>query len=274
MEQYLQYWWLVPVGFVVGAYGTLIGAGGGFVLVPLLLLFYPSESSATIASISLAVVFFNALSGSIAYARARRIDYYSGLLFALVAVPGAILGALSTSYIPRRFFDVMIGVFMIAGATFLFWRPGEKAVEWKGARRGAFERRIVEADGTEHVFSFSRRLGIAISFVVGYLSSLLGIGGGFIHVPVLVQLLNFPVHLATATSHFILAIMALAGTATHILTGAFQSGFRRTIMLSVGVVIGAQLGARLSSRIQGAWIIRGLALALALVGLRLLWAAI
>src|ERR1051326_7178394 len=41
MEQLLQYLWLVPVGFVIGAYGTLIGAGGGFVLVPLLLLFYP-----------------------------------------------------------------------------------------------------------------------------------------------------------------------------------------------------------------------------------------
>jgi uncharacterized membrane protein YfcA len=274
MEQFLHYWWLVPVGFAVGAYGTLIGAGGGFVLVPLLLLFYPSDSSNTITSISLAVVFFNALSGSIAYARVRRIDYYSGTLFALAAVPGAILGALSTGYIPRRFFDVIIGVFMIAGATFLFWRPGEKAVRGESARGGAFQRRIVDADGTEHVFSFNRGLGIAISFVVGYLSSLLGIGGGFIHVPVLVQLLNFPVHIATATSHFILAIMALTGTLTHIATGAFQYGVRRTIMLSLGVVIGAQLGAHLSNRIQGAWIIRGLALALAVVGFRLLWSAL
>ncbi|HEX2387234.1 MAG TPA: TSUP family transporter, partial [Candidatus Binatia bacterium] len=94
MEQYFQYLWLIPVGFVIGAYGTLIGAGGGFLLVPLLLLYYPQESADTITSISLAVVFFNALSGSTAYARARRIDYYSGLLFALAAVPGAVLGAL------------------------------------------------------------------------------------------------------------------------------------------------------------------------------------
>ena len=64
--------WLAAAGLVIGAYGTLIGAGGGFVLVPLLLLLYPAENSNTIATISLAVVFFNALSGTIAYARMRR----------------------------------------------------------------------------------------------------------------------------------------------------------------------------------------------------------
>ena len=69
----LEYLWLIPLGFVVGAYGTLIGAGGGFLLVPVLLLLYPRETPETITSISLAVVFFNALSGSIAYARMKRI---------------------------------------------------------------------------------------------------------------------------------------------------------------------------------------------------------
>jgi uncharacterized membrane protein YfcA len=274
MEQYFQYLWLIPVGFVIGAYGTLIGAGGGFLLVPLLLLYYPQESADTITSISLAVVFFNALSGSTAYARARRIDYYSGLLFALAAVPGAVLGALTTGYLPRRFFDVLIGVLMIGAAAFLFWRPEVKTGEKPRAAESGFERRVVEADGTEHVFSYNRGVGVALSFFVGYISSLLGIGGGFIHVPALVELLNFPVHIATATSHFILALMALAGTVTHIVTGAFESGVRRTIMLSLGVIIGAQLGARLSSRIRGVWIIRSLGFALMAVGIRLLWTAL
>ena len=274
MDQYLQYLWLVPVGFVIGAYGTLIGAGGGFLLVPLLLLFYPKETADTITSISLAVVFFNALSGSTAYARARRIDYYSGLIFALAAVPGAVLGALTTGFIPRRFFDALIGFVMIGAAMVLLWRPGLGSGKGEGSLANGFARTVVEADGTVHVFSYNRAVGVTLSFFVGYISSLLGIGGGFIHVPALVELLNFPVHIATATSHFILALMALAGTVTHIVTGAFQTGFRRTIMLSLGVVIGAQLGAHLSGRVRGVWIIRSLALALVLVGIRLLWTAL
>ena len=87
----LAYLWLIPLGFMVGAYGTLIGAGGGFVLVPFLLILYPHETAETITAISLAVVFFNALSGSIAYARMRRIEYRSGLIFSAATIPGAIL---------------------------------------------------------------------------------------------------------------------------------------------------------------------------------------
>jgi hypothetical protein len=109
-----------------------------------------------------------------------------------------------------------------------------------------------------------------VSFLVGYFSSLLGIGGGIIHVPVLAQLLSFPVHVATATSHFTLAIMALAGMLVHIATGTFHHGVRRTIFLTVGVLAGAQLGAWLSNRIHSDWIIRGLAIALGFVGIHIL----
>ena len=65
---------LVALGLVVGAFGTLIGAGGGFVLAPVLLLLYPRDLPETITSICLAVVFFNALSGSWVYGRMARID--------------------------------------------------------------------------------------------------------------------------------------------------------------------------------------------------------
>jgi uncharacterized membrane protein YfcA len=93
-------------------------------------------------------------------------------------------------------------------------------------------------------------------------------------VPALVHLLNFPVHIATATSHLILAIMALTGTLVHVTTGSFAHGIRRTLFLAVGVVLGAQLGAPLSNRIHGDWIIRALALALAFVGIRILAVAL
>jgi uncharacterized membrane protein YfcA len=262
--------WLIPVGFIIGTYGTLIGAGGGFVLVPMLILLYPQESPEVITSISLAVVFFNALSGSLAYMRLKRVDYRSGLLFAAATIPGAILGALTTSFIPRPLFDIFLGLMLIAASIFLILHTHKKEGEERSDLEGGLIRNLVEVDGTTHTFSYSPTVGIGLSLVVGYVSSLLGIGGGIIHVPALVHLLNFPVHVATATSHFILAIMALTGTVVHIATGAFHHGIRRTIALAIGVLIGAQLGALLSSRIKGIWIIRGLAIALGLVGIRIL----
>jgi uncharacterized protein len=265
----VQYLWLVPVGVCVGAFGTLIGAGGGFILAPVLLLMYPYESPEILTSISLAVVFFNALSGSVAYARMRRIDYRSGLLFALATVPGAIVGALTTTYIPRRVFDLLFGLFMILAALFLLLRQRHASASSQPAPHHV-SRTLIDAEGSRYTFAYNPVLGVTLSVVVGYLSSLLGIGGGIIHVPVMAHLLHFPVHIATATSHFTLAVMALAGTLVHIATGTFHHGIRRTVVLALGVLVGAQLGARLSHVIQGDWILRSLAVALGAVGVRIL----
>jgi len=269
----LQHLWLIPVGFVIGTLGTLIGAGGGFVLVPFLLLCYPKEQPETITAISLAVVFFNAFSGSVAYARLGRIDYRSGLLLSAATLPGAVLGALTTAYIPRRLFDAIFGVLMMGIAVFLFLRPGRDGQKKPEKRPTHRTRTVVEADGTRHTYSYNPILGVGLSLLVGFVSSLLGIGGGIIHVPALVHLLNFPVHIATATSHFMLAVMALAGTIVHLIAGVFSHGLRRMIALAIGVLLGAQLGARLSGGVHGNWIVRSLAIALGFVGIRILMMA-
>jgi uncharacterized membrane protein YfcA len=267
---------LIVMGIGIGTYGTLIGAGGGFVLMPVLLLLYPKQNAEVLTSISLAVVFFNAVSGSIAYGRMKRIDYRSGFLFAVATIPGAILGALNTAYVPRHLFDLIFGVIMVTAAVFLAVRNRQRSGECtpRFLRRFCVTRHLVDADGAVNDYSFNYLVGIILSVVVGYISSFLGIGGGIIHVPALSYLLGFPVHIATATSHFVLAFMALAGTAVHIATGTFAHGVHRTIAMSIGVLIGAQIGARLSQKIKGRWIIKALAIALGLVGMRILAVAL
>ncbi len=115
---------LVLIGFGVGAFGTVVGAGGGFILTPILLLLYAHESPQTLTAISLAVVFFNAASGSAAYARQRRIDYRSGTIFALATVPGAIGGALLVGSVSRQVFDTIMGV--VLGALAVWLIAGER----------------------------------------------------------------------------------------------------------------------------------------------------
>ncbi|MFB3890641.1 MAG: sulfite exporter TauE/SafE family protein [Phycisphaerae bacterium] len=269
----MYYLSLVLLGFGVGAFGTLIGAGGGFILMPVLLLIYPRESPDVLTAFSLAVVFCNAGSGSYSYGRMRRIDYKSGLLFLTVGIPGAVLGAYTVQYIPRATFNLIFSVLLMAASVFIILRPaGARSQEARLATRS--RRLIIEADGTRHEYAFNLPLGMAMSFLVGFASSLLGIGGGIIHVPAMVHLLDFPVHVATATSHFILAAMALAGTIVHVASGTLAGHPYRLASLVIGVVLGAQVGAKLSSRIHGRWIMRSLAVALALVGVRILLQAL
>jgi hypothetical protein len=264
MDQYLGLLWLIPLGFLAGAYGTLIGAGGGFVLAPALLLIYPTEASETITSISLAVVFFNALSGTLAYTRAKRINYKAGISFAAATVPGAVAGALANIAVSRAKFDRVFGVLLIAAAIFLALNPGKKAA-------ASFAKDSLDSSNIGKLSAPALFAGAVLSTIFGFISSFFGVGGGFLYVPALVHLLRFPVHNATATSLFILTITAFAGSATHVASGLFHHGIRRAILLAIGAILGAQIGAALSHRLRGDWIIRGLALALALVGLRLLF---
>lgn len=269
----LDYFQLLPLGLLLGAFGTLIGAGGGFLLVPILLLLYPRENPEIITSISLAVVFFNAASGSWAYARMGRIDYRSAALFSVATIPGAVLGAISTSAVSRRLFDAVLGAMLVLVALYLIRHPGG---ETPRPNEDGDASPLPAEPPDSHPFAARPRmtLGMLLSLLVGYVSSLLGIGGGIIHVPLMVRVLRFPIHIATATSHLILAFTALAGTIAHIVGGSFQHGWRRTIVIGVGVVVGAQLGARLSNRIRGDWIIRSLAIALIAVGARVCWQSV
>jgi uncharacterized membrane protein YfcA len=256
------------LGVAVGTLGTLIGAGGGFLLIPILVFLHPGDSAAVLTGISLTVVCANATAGSVAYGWMRRIDVRAGLLFVLAGLPGAVAGAWATLHIPRDVFDPLLGCVLILGAAAVLLNPASG----RHAPPSARTRTLVERDGTTHVYAPRVALGAGLSAGVGFLSSLLGIGGGILHVPAMVYLLGFPTHVATATSHFVLAFLALAGVLVHVAQGSLRPGLDRALPLSAGVLAGAPIGAWLSTRIHGRWILRGLALALASVGLRLLLA--
>ncbi len=249
---------LAPLGILVGAFGTLVGAGGGSVMVPVLLIMLPHETPATVTAISLATVFFNAYSGTLSYIRMGRVDYRLGTLFTLASLPGAVMGALLVREIPRNLFDPLFGILLVGIGSFLLANP-------LGAAAAA-------ASHTKPVpTSNSRSLAGSIgSAYIAVVSSLMGIGGGIVHVPFLIRVLQIPTHTATATSHFVLTFVALTGTLTHVAMGEFNHGLAQTMYLAVGVMMGAPVGAAASNRIQGSAIVRLLALALCLVGVRLL----
>ena len=252
----------ILVGFVVGTFGTLIGAGGGFVLVPLLLVAYhfsPAEAVGT----SLSLVFLNALSGSIAYLRQRRVDLALGWRFAAATLPGAIGGAYVTRSLSSRSFGQAFGVVLIVVAFFLFF--GRTAAP--SAR--ADSRRLVDSSGGTHHYQVDVWKGVVVSLLVGVISSIFGIGGGIIHVPFLIVVLGLPVHVATATSHFVLSISAFVGAATFLALGHVD--LPTFGLMGIGVLLGAQVGARMSIGTSAAVIRRVLAGSLAVVGVRMIF---
>jgi uncharacterized membrane protein YfcA len=190
-------------------------------------------------------------------------------MFSVATLPGAVLGALSVQALSRGAFNVIFGAALTLVSLVLLSNP-DRRLKLEGIFPATERRELVDAKGKIYKYQYNLPLALSASAMVGFLSSLLGIGGGIIHVPFMAQVLGFPTHIATATSHAVLAVMAGAGTVTHVVQGAFSGMLYRTLFLAIGVVLGAQVGARLSGKVRATWLLRLLALALLLVGVRLL----
>jgi uncharacterized membrane protein YfcA len=259
------------LGILIGGFGTLIGAGGGFLLTPILLLCYPKMPASLVTAISMNTVLFNSSSGSFAYSRMKRIDYKTGIVFAIATLPGSVFGTIVTKMINRNIFDILFGVFMIIFAIIIILKSRMGNYSAPIDKKGLFraKRRLVDSDGNEAAFSFNMLAGILISIFVGFLSGLLGIGGGFVHVPALV-FLGFPAHFATATSHFVLVFSSLSSVLVHLRDGSLIKNIAMSLSIACGAIIGAQVGARISKHIKGSVIMICLAIALVFVGIRIL----
>ena len=260
----------IVLGFFVGGLGTLIGAGGGFLLTPVLLTLFPDMTPDSITAISMTTVFFNSVSGSAAYAKMKRIDYKTGVVFAAATLPGVVIGTLLTYITPRSLFDIIFGGFMVVFAAVIFIksRLGDRSADYDKPGRFRAKRILADKAGHQTAFSFNMLTGVLISSAIGFLSGFLGIGGGIIHVPALV-FLGFPAHFATATSHFVLAFSSSTSFIMHLISGVLTNNAYIAFVIAAGAVAGAQAGAFFSKKIKGSAILICLAAALVLAGVRI-----
>jgi uncharacterized membrane protein YfcA len=266
----IQFWQYALFGLLAGAYATIVGLGGGFLVVPFLVLvahFSPQQAVST----SLIVIFATAVSGNISYYRQRRIDLATGWRFGLASIPGTLVGVWISREFTRASFGKVFALLLMAVAVFLMLRPGRRFGSSQHdlvKKPGLTFRRIVDACGTVHEYAFDLRLGLLISFAAGIISALFGVGGGIVYVPALIHLFNFPPHLATATSFFVLLISSLGGAVFH---GIYKhTVYSVGAYVGLGALVGAQIGAALSCRLKGTLIIRLFAVAVLFVGVRLL----
>lgn len=266
--EYTQIMLNVALGLAVGTYGTLVGAGGGFVLVPLFLLVYGLPHEVAVGT-SLAVVVANAVSGALSYVVQKKVDYRAGITFGLATLPGAYFGAGLTHAFSGPAFTRTFGAFLIVLALYLLFRRAPKSFPRERHGWGWVTRAAHTPEGDVR-YSYHEPAGMVLSTGVGALSSWLGIGGGVVHVPVMTELLRFPVAMAVATSHFVLAFTALAGAAVHAREG--DVNWALALPIGAGAVVGAQIGAQLARKAKGSWVLKALSVALVLVGLRLVTA--
>src|SRR5438445_10767558 len=222
-----EYLWLLPLGFVAGIIESMIGLGGGFVVVPVLTFFGFSPTLA--ASNSLFAAFSNAVASTVSYAKQKRIVYSVGLKLALLSIPGTILGAYISDEISSSMFKILFGIVLMGSSAYIY------------------ARRKIESKA----YNLSKQimvLAIGASFFAGIISSLFGIGGGVVFVPLMVIAIGLSMKMAAPTSQFILLFASASGMLAHALLG--HPDFYQALFLSIGAFAGGLVGSRLSLKVE------------------------
>ncbi|BBH22682.1 UPF0721 transmembrane protein [Paenibacillus baekrokdamisoli] len=260
---------LVVLGFIASIFGSVVGLGGGIIIVPTLILLGSrltgSEINHEVAvGTSLAVLIVTALASTLSYAKKKRVDFRSGWLLFITSGPAAMLGSAITRYLQNGVFQLVFGIFMLLMAGLLIARDFLKPV----SRKWPIERTFTDEDGSIHTYGYAILPALIIGFCVGLISGLFGIGGGSLFVPMMVLLFRFPPHVATATSMFVIFLSSILGSGVHAALGEIQLWI--VLALVPGAWFGGKIGAIIAGKMTGKGLLWLLRLTLILLSIELI----
>jgi len=237
-----------------GILASLVGIGGGVIFVPMFNLFMGLPIEDAIGT-SMCTIIFTSLSGSIYYAKEKRIDYKTGLLMEITTIPGAIVGAATTELLPEVVLKSIFFSFLFFSGFKLIRRKDTKKSSNVAFKRSSlkflnigWERKFTDTQGKEWSYFVNVPLMLMSGFLAGFISGLLGIGGGTLKVPLLAIVLGIPVHIATATSTFMILLTSTSGGITHLYLGHVH--LEIVLVAALGAILGAQMGPRLNIKVS------------------------
>ena len=216
----------------------LIGVGGAIVMIPLLLYVPPLLGVGrldikTVTAVTMVQVFVASVSAVIVHRRRRAVRHDLAVLGGLGMAAGSLVGAISSKYVDDHALLLVFGGMMLAAVVLLF-----VPVETVG--QPIFAERV----------EYNRPRALAVCVCVGMVAGMVGAGGAFLLVPLLLVVVRVPIRVTIGSSLAITALAATAGVTGKVLTG--QVPLEPTLAVMAGAVPGAQIGATVSRRLSGA----------------------
>lgn len=256
---------LAFLGVAAGVLGSMLGVGGGIIIAPVLTFmgFPPPQ----IASTSLFAAISTSASSTTAYAKQKRINYRTSIKLAIPAIPGVVLGVLISHSISFDSFKSYFAILLLATSAYLVFKRSILR-ENRNNNGGAIVKKRFTGSHRGDIVAYG------LSFVAGIISSLFGVGGGIIFVPVMIMIYKFGMYQAAPTSQLSLLITSVAGLLAHGLILYNPELIAKITLVGItlagGSFAGAQIGARFFGSVKEKKLQDALAVVLVAVAIELI----
>lgn len=240
---------LIVMGCGAGILGALFGLGGGIIFVPLLMLLFGLAPTEAVA-VSLIGIIAGSVGASTVFVDKGLSNVRLGLLLEITTAAGAILGAIVATLLDDKLLMAIFSAIVIYSGIRMILNP-EKVVEpaEESDNRLSFEYRD-EAHGDSIRYQVQNmKGGMALCTVAGMISSMTGVGGGAIKVPLMNIYMHVPIKAASATSSYMIGITAFSGAITYFLGGQVLLEYAAGV--AIGAFLGSLAGTTLARRING-----------------------
>ena len=243
---------LALVSVAAGILGSLIGLGGGVVVVPVLTLLYGVDIRLAIGA-SIVSVIATSSGAAAAYVREKMTNLRAGMFLEIATTTGAVSGAYLTTVLPARFLYILFGVVLgySSYATFRK-RHSDQPLTVSNDRianyfnlHGSYYDTAERKEITYKVVG--SKPGLAMMYVAGLVSALLGIGSGALKVPAMDSAMHLPMKVSTATSNFMIGVTAAASAGVYFVRGQIDPIIAAPV--AAGVLLGSTFGARVLGKI-------------------------
>ncbi len=234
------------VGLAVGSLGSMLGIGGGVLLIPLLTGLFGIPIKTAIGASIVSVIATSSAAGAVYVGRGMTHTRLS-MVMEIATTLGALAGGITAVLISPSALSFIFGAVLFYVVYSMRRLPKE---EVSVAPTGLLDTSYTDPF-TGQVVTYGVRhlpVGLAASFVAGNISGLLGIGGGVIKVPIMTLVMGIPLRAAIGTSNFMIGITAATSAVIY-----YQHGYTDpsvAIPTALGVLVGAQLGTRIGGRVR------------------------
>jgi len=261
------------VSLIAGFLGSLLGLGGGLIIVPVLTLLFHVDIRLAIGA-SIVSVIATSSGAAAAYVRDRLANLRVAMFLELGTTLGAITGAYLAGIVHPRFLFILFG--LVIGYSALAMLRGRREADPE--REVGPWARVLElqssyfddAAGEEIAYQPVRaRIGLALMYLAGTVSGLLGIGSGALKVPAMDLAMELPIKVSTATSNFMIGVTAAASAGVYFSRGQIDPFIAAPV--AIGVLIGAYAGSHTLGRIGSRAVRAIFVIVLALVAAQMLF---
>ncbi|MFD1205417.1 MULTISPECIES: sulfite exporter TauE/SafE family protein [Sporosarcina] len=266
----MAYLLLALIGAISGVMGSIVGLGGGTILVPLTLLvgidlgLIPGITPQVVVGISVIMMIFNGLSSTLSHMKVKTVDYRTGWIFFAGSIPGTLIGAFVNKGLDLPSFNLYFGILLILLSILLLARKYMKPINWFVDHGKKQE--FIDHNGKTYIYGYPVWFALILSFAIGFSSGLFGIGGGTMIVPAMILLFLFPPHVAVGTSMFIVFLSAIVNSITHISLG--HVNWLYALPVIPGAYIGGTIGTMLNKKMNSDTLVLLLRIMLLLFGIR------